>query len=298
MNKPTAHCLVGIPGSGKTTWRNNHLKFGQTVVSRDDLRTILYGENYKFTKAREAAVTAMCDQLITRAISTDQDLIIDETFCNLKTLRAFNDKWSDKLDIKFVIFEDSYDVDLCHRRNTQRQHSVPYEVIERMFIGFLDVVHELGKEPEWLKVVLNDTPDIPKALIVDIDGTVADHEGVRSPFDWKNVGLDRPHPDVISIVKTLTTNSDIDLVFMSGRDGSCRVETEEWLYRYFGNSYKMLLMRKADDNRKDYMIKMELAAELSKTHSIFAAVDDRRQVVRYWRHALGIRVLQVADGLF
>ena len=33
-----------------------------------------------------------------------------------------------------------------------------------------------------------------KAIIVDVDGTLADMRGVRSPFEWDKVLQDKPHP--------------------------------------------------------------------------------------------------------
>ena len=39
------------------------------------------------------------------------------------------------------------------------------------------------------------------AIIVDVDGTLADMRGVRGPFEWDKVQLDRPHQDVIELVQ-------------------------------------------------------------------------------------------------
>ena len=42
-----------------------------------------------------------------------------------------------------------------------------------------------------------------KAIIVDVDGTLADMRGIRGPFEWDKVSQDKPHQDVIDLVKDL-----------------------------------------------------------------------------------------------
>ena len=41
------------------------------------------------------------------------------------------------------------------------------------------------------------------AIIVDVDGTLADMRGVRGPFEWDKVHLDKPHQDIIDLVRDL-----------------------------------------------------------------------------------------------
>ena len=43
-----------------------------------------------------------------------------------------------------------------------------------------------------------------KAIMVDVDGTLADMKGIRGPFEWDKVGLDRPYTDIIKLVQTLS----------------------------------------------------------------------------------------------
>ena len=42
-----------------------------------------------------------------------------------------------------------------------------------------------------------------RAVIVDIDGTLALRTGDRSPFDWHRVGEDTPNPPVIELVQLI-----------------------------------------------------------------------------------------------
>ena len=49
---------------------------------------------------------------------------------------------------------------------------------------------------------LRPDPDLPPAILVDIDGTVA-LMGARSPYDWHRVGEDTPNQAVIEAVRAM-----------------------------------------------------------------------------------------------
>jgi len=149
------------------------------------------------------------------------------------------------------------------------------------------------------------------AIIVDVDGTLADMRGIRGPFEWDKVHLDRPHQDVIDLVKDLAgvdTYSDTFLddglieakykiIITTGRDGVCEEATRKWL-KDNGVPYDDFYIRKAGDFRKDNIIKSEIYMDhIRPKYDVKYVIDDRDQVVDMWR-SLGLRVLQVAPGDF
>ncbi len=135
-----------------------------------------------------------------------------------------------------------------------------------------------------------------RAVLCDLDGTLALRTGDRSPYDWHRVGEDDPNPAVIEIVQVLW-NAGYHIVLMSGRDESCRMQTEMWLDAQ-KVPFHELHMRAEKDNRKDSLVKIELYHRHVKDRFDVAFVlDDRRQVVEAWR-AIGLTVFQVADGDF
>lgn len=140
----------------------------------------------------------------------------------------------------------------------------------------------------------------PKAIIVDIDGTIADMQkdvpGKRGPFDWDRVGEDLPNENVIDIVYTLSTRYEI--IIVSGRDEVCQTETENWLDIH-GVPCDALFMRRNGDNRKDSIVKREIyESKIAQHWNVIAVLDDRSQVVGMWRDELGVTCFQVADGNF
>ncbi|MFJ5071268.1 hypothetical protein ACIQC7_33105 [Kitasatospora sp. NPDC088556] len=57
-------------------------------------------------------------------------------------------------------------------------------------------------------------------------------------------------------------------------------------------------MRPTGDSRRDSIVKVEIFdAHVRDTYNVTCVLDDRTQVVQAWR-AIGLTVLQVADGDF
>lgn len=143
-------------------------------------------------------------------------------------------------------------------------------------------------------------PGTPKAILVDVDGTVALHSSVgRSPFDWSRVGEDVPNASVIDAVRAMAY-AGYDVVFVSGRSEECRDATAAWLGEHvlLPHYWGGLFMRAAGDMRKDSIVKLELFDRHVRDQFDVAAVfDDRAQVVSAWR-SIGLTVFQVAEGQF
>ena len=131
---------------------------------------------------------------------------------------------------------------------------------------------------------------LTKAVIVDVDGTLAHHHGVRNIFEWDKVDLDKPDTLVVEVVRGLKSQG-VHIVITSGRDDICKKKTWEWLYCNLGFEPSALYMRVTGDTRKDCIVKREIFfRDIAPKFNVIGAIDDRPQVVRLW-HSLGIRVL-------
>ena len=162
-----------------------------------------------------------------------------------------------------------------------------------------------------------------KAIIVDIDGTLALMKGIRNPFDHDKVHLDLPNQPVIDLVNTLIGPDpknrqipNLDVFIFSGRmdvpfdapispdsmGDDCNSVgdlTAHWLDKHLGwAAWDSLSLRKNKDFRKDRIVKKEMFDTIKDTHDVLWVLDDRDQVVDMWRNDLGLTVLQVADGDF
>ena len=131
-------------------------------------------------------------------------------------------------------------------------------------------------------------------VICDIDGTIA-KMGDRGPFHWDRVDQDTPIAVIIDLLRILAPHYEIILV--SGRSDESMKHTLVWLEEH-NVPYTSILMRKANDFRKDSIIKRELyEAHIEPRYDVQFVLEDRNQAVEMWRE-IGLTCLQVAPGDF
>ena len=294
---------IGIPASGKTTWARNYAKDdpNTVIVSRDDIRAA-HGFTYDLPKEQiaknEAFVTKVQHNQIEAALQDGMNVIVADTNINSKfrnkLIKFCHEHGADVVLIPFPIPLDEAIV-----RDNKRPDRVGADVIVRMYNDLqssnIDADYEEHPAPVF-EPYSHATGDRykPSAIVVDIDGTVARHVN-RSPYDESKVLDDEPIEDVADVVHVLSEY--YALAFVSGRKDSCRDDTELWLDRQGFSNYD-LFMRKADDNRPDYVVKAEIYdTKVIPKYNIRMAFDDRDQVVRHVRKR-GITVAQVAPGRF
>jgi predicted kinase len=290
----------GLPASGKTTFART-LQPSVARINRDDLRRMLHGRRL-FTERAEDQVTLAQRASVEALLRAGADVIVDDTNLRAKTVR----EWAElaaRLDATFEV-HDFTDVPLdeCLRRDAGRpvDERVGADPIRRMHDRYL-AGRRLPLPVPRADVggpgaVYTPAEDLASVILVDIDGTVAVLNG-RSPYDMTRVGEDAPNPAVIAAVRAMHAAGHA-IVFCSGRDDSCRAQTEAWLAQHVGVPYEALLMRALGDSRQDSIVKREMFdAEIRERWRVVGVFDDRRQVVRMWR-ALGLTVFQVAEGDF
>lgn len=131
-NKPTFLMLVGLPGSGKSTYIEKYCE-NCTVHSSDAIREELSGD------VNNQNINAQVFETLHKRIKADliagKNTVYDATNISWKRRKAFLqelssiDCWKDCL-LMATPFE------LCVERNNLRERKVPYFVIERMYKNF------------------------------------------------------------------------------------------------------------------------------------------------------------------
>lgn len=180
----------------------------------------------------------------------------------------------------------------CIERDAARPEGVKVgaQVITDMHNKYLST-------PE-IRPYVPDTTKTP-AIICDLDGTLALHNGKRSPYDYSKVERDDVNTSVASIV-SLFAKAGYTILYVSGREDSCMQETGAWLSAQClpASAPHRLLMRKTKDYRKDFIVKQEIFDTHIRNHyNVRFVLDDRDQVVKMWRD-MGLTCLQVAYGNF
>lgn len=305
MSKPTLLILRGLPSSGKTTfakhWVQDDLD-NRVRVNRDDLRDSLHGgPTYEYPQ--EADVTIAEHALIDHMLRSGRSVVVDNVNLRSKYVRQYLEiGHRNGAEIQVKDFEidvqEAIDRDLTRLRVGDRY--VGADIIQNFASRYLKGGWQLPRVPE-LDAETGGQPYVPdtskeKAIVVDIDGTVALHVD-RSPYDYSKVHTDNPNWNVVAIVRALRAIG-YHIVFLSGRPDSCREDTENWLNAWVGGPYHGPFMRTTGDERNDAVIKVELFDKYVRHNwDVRAVFDDRNRVVRAWRD-LGLTVFQVADGNF
>lgn len=130
-----------------------------------------------------------------------------------------------------------------------------------------------------------------KAIIVDIDGTIAMNETGRDPFDYSLVINDSVDEKVKRVVDVFYT-AGCDIIFLTARDDVADKDTRLWLEKN-KIPYDFLFMRKTGDRRQDTEMKAEVYNnEIKDKFDVLCVLDDRDRVVDMWR-SIGLLCLQV-----
>ncbi len=297
----------GLPASAKSTWAKEEVKKhpGRTKrINKDDLRAMLDSSHY--SKGNEAYVLQLRNHILLTSLDLGKNVIIDDTNFYPKHEEKIRELVSDynegiygnpqsvnvQVEVKF------FDVspEECIKRDFARPNSVGAKVIWKMYNEFL--------KPETEKIEsMKQNKALPRAIICDLDGTLCIHNN-RSPFEYDKCDTDSVNENIRKILELLIYQWNIggiktDIIFLSGREDSCKEKTIKWLREKAGIDMNYELhMRKIGDNRKDCIIKKEIFdTEIKNKYYIDFVLDDRNQVVDMWRK-MGLTCLQVADGDF
>lgn len=283
MSKPhtkTILLLVGESGSGKSTVAKQYIERHPNFIrlNRDELRIELStdpmapkGSNF------ERFVAKIEKSRATEALKKGLSVLVDNTHLNPNTRAGWEDFARHKAEFK--IWRMSTSLEDCIARDNLRTGSnhVGRAVIERQFLMSGRLPIDRNK----------------KIVLVDVDGTVADSSGVRSPYDESKVHLDKPYPVIIKLVQELKKDHYIFMV--SGRHSTCGDATIEWLGKQ-QVPFDHIFMRHSFDNRSDVMVKEDILQELLKIvpiEQISQSLDDRWRVISECWRKYGIRCIPV-----
>jgi len=145
-----------------------------------------------------------------------------------------------------------------------------------------------------------------KAIIVDIDGTLVT-VGDRSYFDASIAHkVDTPKQEIVDLVQ-LYFDAGYYVFFVTGRNSHAGQfeSTEKQLTNLFPNFEDYFLdkrtslhMRRKGDFRKDTIFKGEVyERHIKDKYEVAFALEDRKQMVDFYRNELGITCLEVEENV-
>lgn len=323
--------LVGIPGSGKSTYAKQIVAKDPSNwvrINNDDLRAMMNGSVW--SADYEKMITDARNYFIRDALKRGKNVIIDNLNLNR---RHFDDvcKIAKSINRDIQVFEKMFYIEFeeAVERNSKREGAarVPDDVMKRWWKesggkqfkfskGRVEIFNQRNANlaqtvgaPTW-----NDS--LPTAVLCDLDGTLALIHN-RSPYDASDCDIkDLPN---WSVIETIIAHykAGRKIIFCSGREDKYRPETVRFIEKYCRSvnmsEYEILnatveptpepiqyqlFMRKTDDFRKDSIIKEEIYQnEIEGKCNVLCVLDDRNQVVEFWR-SKGLTCFQVAPGDF
>jgi predicted kinase len=284
--------LKGLPASGKSTFSKKLIDDNPGIwkrINKDDLRAMI--DNSKWSKSNENFILKVRDNIVEQVLINGYSVIIDDTNLDNSHLEkmklianGFRHKDSniDTIEVEVKDFTD-VPLNVCIERDKLRTGNA--HVGEKVIRNFYNKY--LKKEIKPIQY----NPELPDAIICDLDGTLA-IKGNRDIYDESKIYLDTVNKPVFEILKGLDPKTTI--IFCSGRTDSCYTQTLEWLIDnnigHIGNirNWK-LLMRGTGDKRGDEIVKKEIYdTKIKGKYNINFVIDDRKKVKRMW----------VNEGLF
>lgn len=313
--------LKGLPASGKSTFAKEYVKDnkGWVRLNNDELSSMLFGPG--FIKGVNDNLSSIRLDLVCKLMAMKKNIVIDNTNLHpdrveeierIVNLYNANSANTEKYEIKIKSFTD-VPVAECIRRNRLREHPVPEKVIYEMYHAYI--------LPKVQKAIQD--AKLPKAMIVDIDGTIARNVS-RNIYDHSRYYEDEPITEVLDIVLDLEAAGN-KIIFLTGRDDDGRDQTLRWLRDKAGfknyeclsteelaainsssvtahNAFSLLMRPASGDRNKipDTEYKEAIFNEQVKGKFYISAwFEDRIRNIEMARHKLGITaVFQVGEGNF
>lgn len=310
MSKPVITVMAGLPASGKSTVAKS---MNALRINLDDIRVMMGWTSQEYwSKEKEAVAIEAMLSAIEAAVEGGHDVVVDNTHLTARLPGKMRQRVGGRATFS-VHSLLCVSVEECIKRDSERERSVGETAIRKM--AKTSSKWKLTDEymnvwPEIEKVVKDFS--LPEAIIVDLDGTLAIHDG-RGPYDAEKCDTDLVDDAVESVLfgYSLTMSEagwPYKVIFLSGREAteSVRDKTEKWLrsklalkeeFPDYGIEHE-LFMRPEGDKRPDFVVKEELFNEhIRGKYNVLFAMDDRDQVVRLWRE-MSIKCLQVGYGNF
>lgn len=150
----TAYILVGVPGSGKSTWIENHRSWTQdcAIISTDyhvEEYARSVGKTYSevFEEYMPTAVRLMTDNVIT-ARNYDFNIIWDQTST---TVASRTKKFRMLPDYRHiaVVFRTPDENELLTRLTSRPGKKIPWSVVSSMINNFVEPTVEEGYSEIW-----------------------------------------------------------------------------------------------------------------------------------------------------
>lgn len=287
----------GLPGSGTTEWAKDWVDEDPTWrirVSRFDIaRQIFNAYPWNLSEQQLSTVSHMQHSMVNGALKAKLSVVVeDPNNLEAQTIREWM-SLADRYKVKFENKDFEMPFDTAYKSTIYPQDAF------RKFYNFT-VKGKLQPMPEKPEVQHLDAtaqtyvPDesLPTAYIFDLDGTLFRMIG-RSPFAYHRVLEDEVIHNVARVAKILHNNGD-EIIFMTGREDSCRDLSIQALKGAGFDTVDHIYMRPTGDkDTPDQDLKLQLFNDhVRNRFNVVGVYDDRRKVCKMWEE-IGLTLFRV-----
>lgn len=145
------YVMIGLPGSGKTTYANSIEGENIKVFSSDAIRKELYGD--ESIQGDNNLIFRMLESRIEEHLSSGYDAVHDATNLREQNRKKLIQRFR-HTGCEFIAVNMLTDYNTCLERNAGRDRKVPEEVIERMNKGYTRA--KLAEGWDKIRLVLPD----------------------------------------------------------------------------------------------------------------------------------------------
>lgn len=164
---------VGLPGSGKSYWAEEHKnQYNAVVLSSDSIRKEKYGDEK--IQGNNNLLFEEIHNLIIHFLKNNTNVIFDATNISYKNRKALLNKINN-LDVNKICILFATQYDICLERNANRERHVPEAVIKRMRESFNVPLKEEGWDDT--QIIYEYNPE---------DYKIEDYLSFADTYDQKN----------------------------------------------------------------------------------------------------------------
>lgn len=283
---------IGVSASGKSTWADEFVKANPSYqkIERDCIRKgIMFQKGYdgldwsKWKFQWEKDVTREHERLIDVAIQNGRDIVVSDTNLNPKTRASLTRRFKEAgYEVEERMFPISYEEAVT--RDSRRRYGVGPSVIAQQMESW---------DKQFSKTYVPDTTK-PQALILDLDGTIAHHDGKRDIYDTAAAINDRCDSEVKAIVNGLH-HQGWYIIVLTGRKAAHKQASLDWLKKNRIPFFEFHCRPEGDEERHDDEVKLDVFwRDIAPRYNVRAVIEDRPRVCRAWR-SIGLKTFQVGN---
>lgn len=289
--------LRGLPGSGRQEYSHWWVQADpdfRVRVSWLDIGHQLYKKRDGFSRHQRNTIETIMHAQSTAGLKAGLSVLIDHHNLDAASVKDWFSS-AEKKKVPCEVLDFHFTVDECIRRDASSENPAGeieiYSLAKRFLKkGQLPPLPARPKASEVQGSLYVPDPDLPKAYIFDVDGTLARMHG-RSPYAWDRVGEDSPIENVITMAKNLDALG-YALIGVSGRDEVCRDISVQWLEDHGVNFTEFYMRPFQSDDGDDEMKLRFFDNHIRNKWHILGVFDDRLRVCRMWEN-IGLTLFRV-----